>query len=535
MSSGNEVGLQPAGLQPSTIANLLGSFANLDAIKRSEKVLEKVDSEAKLKPRAKATVENVLSILVDLNGNPAILKREQGVFTDAVPLIHNRLANKAYAEPIRMAAFEIAREALVELPVPKPAQGAKAPPTQAEPVLKPAHFARQLEQFILAKTGIVLSLKLNHAKVTAPSGKDVNTVDEQNPVKEIRILHVHLPFIDGRSPLWKDAIHNTWGDPTGKDLENIRIHARAHAERRGIVPGIWALFGKEYKFSFFFKKAVDDLVKLSTSAGALDPNDLRPWDEYADTNKNIPSNIGVRLATHDDVSQKGAGRHAHHLTQYLLANYFANANKTKQPFRPGRDYPGVTWKGVMVDLISPQPNASEDASIRVSKTEEGRGKDMPTISLAAVTHLSGNLHLTQDPDDLPRGTKKVQGDWVEEQFTSKLPPALLAKADETVFQKFRKERSDPEIAGAIYSAAQSTYSAVVARMSKKLKTRMPEGELKYYKVLAEGTRFDLRDQTDEDKTTNAETKFKTELEKVPAIAKTHNEKIMREQFGWKVQ
>lgn len=538
--SGDETGLQPAGLKLSTVANILHSFTDLEAIKRTEETIDKMSEAAKeeigtnLPPRAKSTVNGILKVLKDLNGNASILKYP-GVFTDAVPLIHNRLSNPAYAEPIRLAAYQIANEALEPLPVPKPPKGAKAqPPAKADSVLKPAHFARQLEEFILAKTGIVLGLKLNRTKVTAPSGKEVTTVDDQNPVQQIKILHIYLPYIDGRSPLWINAINNTWTGLSDKQLEKVRIHARAHFERKGIEAAIWALIGKKYEFSFIFKREVDELVKASVTGVALDPKDLPSPDEYPKTDKNIPSPIGVRLATYDDQSQKGAGRHSHHLTQYLLADYFANTNKTK-PFIPGRDYPGVTWTKDGVDLISPQPGASENASIRVAKTKgEGRGKDMPTISLAASTHLSANLHLTQDPDDLPGTTKKVQGAWVHEQFSSQLPAEFFAK-DEKVFQQYKADKTDAQLAKSIYDAAQFTYRAVVERMSKKLQTRMPEFELQYYKVMAEGTRFDLRDKTNPEVVTHEEEKFKAALEKVPPIAKKHNEDIMRDSFGWTVK
>ena len=241
------------------------SITDLPGIKQRQEILDNnIKTEAKLPPPAKSAVEKTLDVLKDIQGNSSIVKFP-GVFTDAIPLIHNRLQSKTYADRIRLAAFEIAREALIDLPVPKPARGAKpTPPSTLDQVIKPSHFARQLEGYILAKTGIVLGLTLNHTKVTAPSGTVVETVDDQKPIKEVKILNIYLPYIDGRSPLWINAVSNTWPGTDDKKLSKIRIHLRAHFERQGIVVGVWALFGKKYQFSYSLKERLMNSLKLQS-------------------------------------------------------------------------------------------------------------------------------------------------------------------------------------------------------------------------------------------------------------------------------
>ncbi|HEY6805623.1 MAG TPA: DUF4157 domain-containing protein [Pyrinomonadaceae bacterium] len=529
-------GLQPSGLNLFTIAKLLHSITDLPEIKKREEILDKITTQATLPSRAHKTVDKTLAILANLQGNTALLKFPD-VFTDAVPLIHNRLQNKAYADPIKLAAFEIAREALFDLPTPKPtaAQGSTTPQSPAaEQVMKPSHFARQLEGYILAKTGIVLGLTLNHTKVTAPTGAEIETVDDQNPIKEIKILHIYLPYIDGRSPLWIKAIENTWPGADEKKLTKIRIQLRAHFERKGVVIGIWALFGKKYTFSFFFKKEVDDLVAASITGTALDPKDLPTWEDYAETDKDHKSTIiGVRLATYDHGSQKGAGRHSHHLTQYLIADFFSNTN-TLQPFVKGRDYPGVKVGKDAVELIAIKPNeTSRDKAIYVAETKgEGRGKDMPTISLAASTHMSGRLHVTPEADDLNNSTKKSQAGAVQNEFNRHMPADLLS-TNAATFNKYKKEKGDDEVAKTIYTAVQRTYKEVERRMSEALQARMPMLEFEYFKEMAKGTPNEIADPTNPDHKTDKEVKFLDKLTKVAGTAKKHNHDLMLN-LGWRV-
>jgi hypothetical protein len=534
---GMEAGLQPAGVSLFTIAKMLHSITDLPEIKKREAALSKLTGKAKLPARAQLAVEKTLAVLEDLQGNTALVKGQDKVFKDAFPHIHRRLKNANYAEPIRLAAFEIAREALFDLPAPKPATGTQ--PTsapKADQVMKPSHFTRQLEGYILAKTGIVLGLTLNHTKVTAPSGQEMETVDDQNPVKEIKILHIYLPYIDGRSPLWIDAVNNTWPGADDKQRAKIRLQLRPHFEKKGIVSGIWALFGNKYQFSYLFKREVDELVKAAITGGALDPKELPQWSDYVKPQKEASgTNIGLRLATYEDPSQEGAGRASHHLTQYLLADYFANSNKA-QPFRKGRDYPGVTWEGDLIKLIAKKPGETAvDGAIHVAKTkgDNGRGNKMPAISLATPTHQSGRLHITAEPDDIGGTTKKSQANAVHNEFSRHMPAALMA-ADNSVYQQYIKQYGDDAVAKTIYVAAQRTYKEVEKRMSESLQVRMPQLELEYYKELAAGTPNDLQDRFNPDGKTKDETDFMSKLDKVPREAKKHNEKIMREEFGWKL-
>jgi len=531
----NEEGaLQPSGINLFSIQKLLHTFTDLPGIKQSEEEIDK-RSKGTLRKRESTTVENTVEVLTNLQGHTNILKYPD-VFTSAIKLIHSRLSSNVYADPIKLGAWKIAVDALRELPVPKPAKGSKTKPPTAEKYISPSHFARTLEGYILVKTGVVVGLAFNHTKITAPDGSEVEAIDETNPLKEIKILNIYLPYIDGRSPLWIDPVKNSWpGVSDESKLTKIRIHTRALFEKKGIVVGIWALFGKDFEFSYLFRKEVDELVKNAITGSSLDPKDLPSWRDYVKTDKEEKSPIGLRLAFYGhDASQKGAGRESHHLTQYLIADYFSSSpDNTHRPFKKGWDHPGLTWEGNAVKYISEKPNATnKENAISVLETRgpvSTRGKMMPTISIAASTHRSGRLHITPEADDVGGTAGSSQAGAVNNEFERHIPSDLITS--EKTFKDYQKKHGDAAVASETYTAAQRTYKEVERRMSEALKARMPLLEFEYYKEMAKTTQYKLGDETKPDVLTKDETEFKELLEKIPPTAKEHNRTGMLE-LGW---
>jgi hypothetical protein len=377
---------------------------------------------------------------------------------------------------------------------------------------------------------------LNTTKVME-DGKEYKVVDPAKPVNGIKLAHIHLPYMDGRAPFWGQAVDNTWPSPAHNDEYRTKMRKvlRPLLESRGIAPGIWPMFGGGYRFSLWFK---GDAEKELKQLGAAIPSPVPDWTDYVKTDKSIKDDkIGVRLAHYDHDSQVGAtGRQSHHLTQFLLADFFSNTNQTPA-FVAARKYPGVTvnTKGEVTQIAAKEQGAAKDETIDVEATKgKGRGSDMPTISLAAVTHQKGKLHVTPEADEQPGGSaKKTQGNSLKNEFTRQLPSALAA-ADATSYKAYFNDHTKDDAAAAIYSAAQATYAAVEHHMSKQLEKNMPQLEYDYYLGLVEDTPQDIRDKTTPDVKTDAQTKFQDALAKIPAESKKHNEKEMREKFGWKV-
>lgn len=518
-------GLQPSGVSWFTIARLMREVSNLEAVTASAKKTDAFTGAATLPKDIQGAVDKVLAALKAPTKNAAVW-RHPGPFTKAMPMVEARLANAAYADPITKAAQVIAMEAME--------------PIDAKPgdprYLSTSHFERHLEAYVLAKTGLGIALQLNGHKVSVP-GKDFEAVDLASPVKQISLVHIHLPLMDGRAPLWAAAIDNTWPTSLPDYKARMRHALRPLLESKGIQPGIWPLMGTEFRFSLIFKAEAEKYLKQQEGAK---PDPVPSWQDYVKTSKDASGDVGLRLAYYDHASQKGKGRESHHLTQYLVAEFFANGNDAKA-FDGTRSYPGVfpvgsaTSKAVgsgSIGKIADKDAGGTEIDVDTTKGK-GRGAFMPTISLAAVTHQRGKLHVTPEADDVNGGTKKSQGTALKNEFHRQLPP-LVASPNANEYKAYVDQHGRDAVAKEIYGAVQRTYQAVEHHMSTQLTKNMPQLEYEYYMGLVEGTSQDLADKTNPDTETQAQKDFLKALHDIPPVAKKHNHDEMLK-FGWKTK
>jgi hypothetical protein len=168
-----------------------------------------------------------------------------------------------------------------------------------------------------------------------------------------------------------------------------------------------------------------------------------------------------------------------------MAEYFANESDSKKPFKPKRDYPGIRWNKKQVALISDQDQPTEDKSVQVARTfGSSRGEKMPAISLAAATHMGGDLHITPGPDDLGLAKRKTQAHAVDYEFRKRVPKELLPEAGETEYSAFVRRTGRPVVAKQIHKAVNETYLFWSAHMRRQLIANMPRLELEYYRTVA---------------------------------------------------
>ena len=518
-------GLQPTGVNWFTVARLMREVSNLEKVTATAKAIDAAGAGTLLSKENQTAVDKVLAVLKSPSGNVPVWKYP-GPFAKALPLIESRLSSTTYADVIARGAEVIAKEAL------EPATAAQGQPQ----FVSVTHFERHLEAYVLAKTGIAVALTLRGRKVPV-AGIDVNALDLSNPVEKISLVHIHLPYIDGRSPIWGKAIDNTWPAQTPDFRTRMRHAVRPLLESKGIQPGIWPLFGQDFRFSLFFTSEAEKYLK---SKEAEKPDPVPSWQDYVKTGKAEGGDVGLRLAHYNHASQRGKGRQSHHLTQFLVAEFFANSNDSKA-FDGTRRYPGVRPVGAAVSKAvgsgSVGAIADKDsggAAIDVDTTKgKDRGGAMPTISLAAVTHQKGKLHVTPEADESIGGSVKTQGTAMKNEFQRRLPPDVVSPNANT-FQAYVTKRGNDVVAGEIYSAVQQTYAAVEHHMSSQLDKNMAQLEYQYYTGLVEGTSQDLADATNQDIETPAQKQFKASLAAIPAIARKHNEDEMLK-FGWKVR
>jgi len=101
----------------------------------------------------------------------------------------------------------------------------------------------------------------------------------------------------------------------------------------------------------------------------------------------------------------------------------------------------------MVKLIANKPGETAVGNaIHVAKITGTRGEDMPTISLAALTHQGGKLHIMPQADDVGGKTRKTQANAMHKEFTSYLPAEIKADAKDQEFRKFKKQHGDEKVA-----------------------------------------------------------------------------------------
>lgn len=527
-------------LNPYTLAKILRGFNRLPAIKEDEVALDKTKGLAKLSRNEDASaIDAFLTALQNVAKKSSKTTLESPkVFSSVVDKVLHELDKKLDPDHFKKVAYKIAEESQDDIPQPKVGKGGPAP--KQEKYVNSGHFTRKIEGYILGKTGVALAIALNHTSFNAPAGKSLEQINKSDPIKKLNLLHVYLPYIAPNADLSIMAITNTW--PAAKTDDKLRSQlsslVRTTMEAYGIRATVWALFGSEYKFSYFFKHDIDEMLRQS-QIGALSPADLPPPSVYVKTDFSDKKNrVGVRLATHKDLTDNSTtGRHSHHLTQFLIADYFANTND-KQPFKPKRKYPGILTSKNSVTHISSNPNiqseadAKTDDSISVAKTrgdDSDRGGAMPAISLAAATHMGGELHITPGPDDLGKAATKTQGFAVDSTFRSKLPAELKADASDASYNAYVKKNTEAGVAKQLYSAAQDTFRHWAGHMNTQLKANMPRLELQYYKTLA----VDSPDATIKDMATNTteQNEMLDLLIKVSSDAVAHNYSVMSA-LGW---
>lgn len=270
----------------------------------------------------------------------------------------------------------------------------------------------------------------------------------------------------------------------------------------------WARGANDLKFNDAFKNRVEQEINPPD----LDAELLPPWTVYVGenwkartgsdsharalealnqhaqsgefTDKRRSAGIGLHLgthhdftATHHDLFKLGPNnRNSHHITQYLLPEYFHN-EKSFKPFPHSGRYPGVTKSGD--GMVSEIEDKQDNKTIKVGNTvSPGRGGPMPAILLSAHAHQNSELHVTPTGDDL---TPSSQGYSIHREFGQRLQNRTNKPSWIEAEAYLRNNRSSPEASHKLYQAVQDTYEWIwETEMKDSLMNRMPGVEASYY-------------------------------------------------------
>ena len=568
----------PGMIQPSLIDIIQKFFNNISDdqklrdwvqhINERQFVRAGIDSKAKLDDEAKVLNSNHAFATALLNKIDDLAK-ESSLFPDFLKPV-----NKDIVEYIKKNHSTIIRDAMelvIKAAVEKKFK--KEKDDNGQTVDKPywefnrALFETKLEEYLFGQTGVYFDIEFE-LEPSSGTGKkpDSKQIKISAPFKTFKVGSFYLGYVGGTADLWDTIIKNTFVKnkpliptrfntikPQSKAISEYKSAARLVLKSKGPAP---ATFRRtEFRFSDLVVKEIDEAV-FPVKVGTLDAVALPVWDEYikdADpstyaANKKY-GQIALRLGVYADKkggNQTGAERESHHITQYLLLEYFRNRKTDKKPFRTAiSNYPGVKGSSGLVDTIE---NPDGGDPIRVKQYEAGHGGLMPTLLVSQHTHVYGNLHVTPTIDD-SYDEKASQGFTVQSEFRgflSKYGDLVLdgkAKDLETVKKQETPgavpDKSQVKIDGkpvmpadlhrAIYNAACKTYTWMRNDMATKLVKGLRDEEVRYYaKSVRKFTDTSIYDQTTDTIKDKRYVPNPDDMDKVAKTAKAHNASIMED-------
>jgi hypothetical protein len=394
--------------------------------------------------------------------------------------------------------------------------------------LEPKRFVAGLEDYLLAKAGIVTSIRL----------------DKAGKVESVEVKTLLLEMIGSGSNLWTLAMSNA-GIPASQ-FDELRPELRAKLRelntktsfvevRASGFPELLSVW-ESGKFAFHknFVKEVQDKVALSKIKDR--PHDLPKYSHYIHHKDKATGQLGVRIGKYSDSNQRNLpDRESHHTTQFLLIEYFRNKSDL-QPFPPKlrkgfRDL-GVAFSG----SNSTKFTSTVGPVINFADLDVGtRGEAMPAILISRPTHRGANLHVSgAQADDFPDGGIPVtQGDKVHSTFLSKLPAGIVSAYQPSKEQELDNYVNSVGKAGAteqVYKAINGTYGWMRDYMMEALERGLRANERDYYEEIV-GVNHTLHKGQPDEKLDPDYDLQPDHMEPIFSAAEDNNDTVMKA-AGW---
>jgi Novel toxin 14/Domain of unknown function (DUF4157) len=394
--------------------------------------------------------------------------------------------------------------------------------------LKPGAFVKQLENYILAKTGVSLLISVD---------------DDKGTVSDVRISNLVIIMVGGGAGLWEKALSNAGvtGDTT-EMRQTLRAVLRPAGVRKEVpttdasgkpmTVDIWA------KTGFAFHADLIHLAEEHIKAAAIKgrPDDVPKYLKYLETtDPTVAPALGLRIGTYGDKNQAGPDRDSHHTTQWLLVEYFRN--QTDEPLRPfakseipGWKAAGVSFEGLAATRFENPADSSQ--SVGFKELGKGdRGEAMPAILIARKLHQQGDLHIPGATSEDLTMKRPTQGGAVHDKFQKELFKGDFKdwKGASDFNSKVQAEPS--KFGNQLYAALQETYAEMYRKMEPALEKGLTSVELTYYLEIAANHHLLQKGQPDEHLDPDFDPP-KSVFEKVAALAKSNNDTVMGN-WGWK--
>lgn len=376
----------------------------------------------------------------------------------------------------------------------------------------------ELEEYLFGRTGVFFDHEFRTKKAGAGEGsphKPSNRViDLDKPIESLSVRSVYLPYVGGTAALWDLVINNTFvkNKPktfqskfknTAEEIARYKGKARIALRAIGPAPGLYK--SDEFRFSDKTAEKVENLVHPPSE---LPANKLPPPKLYTQTKPTSANltdsalgHIGLRLGLYSEAggpgsNQYGFERNAHHITQFLVVEYFRNAGKDLKPFKPPlNQYDGLKSAGNEVDLIR-GGKVHKDKQIKIGEYYNGRGAKMPTILISNLAHVYGRVHIDGQQPDEDKTKKSRPAGTVHNTFREKLGTEYArivfaedggeALAKIHAGEKVGTVQIDKDaLSDRIYEAVCQTYTEMRDEMLRRLERGLKEQEIDYYNEAAE--------------------------------------------------
>ncbi|MDT8999142.1 DUF4157 domain-containing protein [Paucibacter sp. APW11] len=382
--------------------------------------------------------------------------------------------------------------------------------------LDPARFVTLLEGYLFAAFGVAMQIS-----AAAPAFE----------VSALNVTNVDLGRVASDNELWNKAMRTL---PDAGGVYRRELHARLGVMGPSRVPQPGMFESTRFAFSSAF---VEDFRSLQNARNTAAVTALETAANYKATGRSDVR--GLRLATHGELKSRGVSeqkRESHHMSQYLLAQFFANVHERKfippalrDAVNDGVGPAGIVWDGAMVAELGLGGRRLRLTAMDVTSSE--RGANMPAILLASRTHKRGRLHIERegqwDADRNETTGTLSQGNAIRNAFNAALPADLRTDtATPAQAARIRAWYAAPANIGKgpqpYYDAAVATYHWMYSRMIPALETALQTEERAFYNgVAAIGHPGDSHYQLSEG-----------EMSTVFNDAKRYHDTRMRTAFGW---
>jgi hypothetical protein len=372
--------------------------------------------------------------------------------------------------------------------------------------LRTEKFLSQLRTYIYGRTGIVLSITSSGERVT-----------------RVRVTYIHLGNAPTNLSIWthrNGVKRNTEGAATTEQRDVLhRNWARIRDHIRSLnytTRNVW--HSSEFRLSdAFIRELAEHFRNVADDEVAVGN-----WEQYTTpTLSSSERQVGLRVATHgqltatrtrstplppapagvanprgDDIHQAAkAGRESHHIPQYLLVEYFRNQASTKM-FPAGESLmPGFEGSRNALDSFSGGTGQQIDLSTLDPGGRSNRGLNLPAVSIAAVTHQRGQLHVNQATQwsqamELTNGNTGTltQSLWLDfyfyqqvERHSRRHVSGAQRITDKSAIISRVRSLTPPQAKTVVYTAMKDSYQTMYSNMMDMIDPALNRHEIPYYR------------------------------------------------------